>query len=480
LLALVGGLLGVLIAAVSMNLLVTFAARFTPRADEISLNGYVLLFTFLVSVFTGLFFGLMPALSIRPHLQAALKEGGAQTTGTRMRNRLRSLLVVAQVAVSFALLIGAGLMLRSFEKLQNVNLGFNPEKVLVMRVSANWSKYTTGEQFRTFSLGVLEKMKNQPGVVSAAISNNFPLNSLGIAAGGPTYSNFIIQGKPIAEGELNPQADARVISADYFRTLRMPILAGRDFEESDDAKAPAVAIINQSLARHRFEDDNPLGKQISFDGGRSWATIVGVVADVRQYGLEREPVDEIYRPIPQTFGSSILLLRTSIEPESLIRQTRAAIYEYDPETAIDRVQTLEQTRSESLASPRLTTILLSLFAGLALVITIAGIAGVMALSVTQRTRELGIRLALGATQKSVMAMVVRQGMALVLVGLAIGAIIAFQLTRVMATLLYAVEPNDPLTFAGVSAVLAIAAAIACFVPARRVTRIDPIIALRSE
>jgi predicted permease len=480
LLALIGGIFGVVIAAISMNLLISFAARFTPRADEISLNGSVLLFTFLVSVLTGLFFGLMPALSIKPHLQTALKEGSAQTTSSRMRNRLRSLLVVAQVAISFALLIGAGLMLRSFEKLLNVNLGFNPEKVLVMRVTANWSKYTTSEQFKNFSIGVLDKIQNQSGVVSAAMSNNFPLNSLGSSNGGPIFSNFSIEGQPVADKELNPQADFRVVSPDYFTTLVMPILAGRDFKDSDDSRAPAVAIINQSLANHRFKDDNPLGKRVSFNNGQTWATIVGVVANVRQYGVGREPVDEIYHPIRQTFGGGTLLLRSSIEPESLIRQIRAAIYEYDPETAIDRVQTLEDARSESLASPRLTTILLSLFAGLALVVTIAGIAGVMALSVSQRTQELGIRLALGATQKSIMAMVVRQGMMQVLIGLAIGGVIAFQLTRVMATLLYAVEPNDPLTFAGVSIVLAIAAAVACFVPARRVTRIDPMIALRSQ
>jgi predicted permease len=480
LLALIGGLLGIVIAAISMNLLTAFAARFTPRADEITLNGSVLIFTLVISVFTGLLFGLMPALSIKPQLQTALKEGSAQTAGSRIRNRLRSLFVIAQVAISFALLIVAGLMLRSFDKLQKVNLGFNPEKVLVMRVSANWSKYQTNEEFRNFSVGVLEKIQSQPGVVSAAMSNNFPLNSLGSTNGGPTLNNFIIQGQSNAENDLNPRADFRVISPDYFSTLMMPILAGRNFNDGDDSRAPAVAIINQTLANHRFKDENPLGRQLSFDNGQTWETIVGIVANARQYGLEREPVDEVYHPVRQTFGGGTLLLRTSSEPESLIRQTRAAIYEYDPETAIDRVQTLEHARSESLASPKLTTILLALFASLALIITVAGIAGVMALSVTQRTQELGIRLALGATQRSIMAMVVRQGLTMVLVGLAIGAVLAFQLARVTQTLLYAIEPNDPVTFVGVSVVLALAAAIACFVPARRVTGIDPIIALRSQ
>lgn len=479
LLALLGGILGVLIAAVSLNLLVTFAARFTPRADEISLNGYVLLFTFIVAVLTGLVFGLMPALSLRPNLNASLKEGGAQATTGTLRNRLRATLVVAQVAVSFTLLIGAGLMLRSFNKLQQVNPGFNSEKVLVMRVSANWSKYTTNEQFRAFTLGVLEKVQQQPGVLSAAMSNNFPLNPAGIASG-PAYNSFLIEGKPLAESEVSPQANFRVISADYFQTLRIPIVAGRDFAESDNENAPAVAVINQALARHRFGDEDPLGRRLSGNNGRTWVTIVGVVADARQYGLHREPVDEIYVPVPQAGGSGILLLRTAVEPESLIRQTRAAIYEYDPETAIDRVQTLEDARSEALASPRLTTILLSLFAALALLITITGIAGVMALSVTQRTNELGIRLALGASQTRIQLMVIRQGMLLVGVGLAIGIVGALQLTYLMSALLFAVEPTDPLTFAGVFVVLATAALVACFVPARRVTRIDPMRALRSE
>ena len=479
LLALVGGVFGILIAAVSLNLLVTFAARFTPRADEISLNGYVLIFTFLVSVLTGLFFGLMPALSTRPNLNAALKEGSAQTTGGGLRNRLRGALVVAQVAVSFTLLIGAGLMLRSFDKLQQVDPGLDTEKVLMMRVSANWSKYTTAEQFRNFSMNVLERVENQPGVISAAMSNNFPFNPQSIA-NGPNYSNFIIEGKPIDESELAPRAVFRVISPDYFGTLKIPLAEGREFADRDTTTAPAVAIVNQSLVRHRFGDDNPIGRRISFDNGTNWITVVGVVADARQYGLNREAEDEIYRPLQQTGGSGILLLRTSIEPESLIRQTRAEIYNYDPETAIDLVQTLDAVRSESLASPRLTTLLLSLFAGLALVITISGIAGVMALSVTQRSHELGIRLALGASQSGILLMVVRQGMTLVLVGLVIGAVGAYQLSRGMASLLYAVEPTDPLTFGGVFIALAVAAALACFVPARRVTRIDPMLALRSE
>jgi putative ABC transport system permease protein len=479
LLALLGGVLGIGLASISLNLLVDFAARFTPRAYEINLDGSVLLFTFVISVVTGVVFGLLPALSAKDNLVTSLKEGGAQATAKGTRHRLRGALVVAQVAISFMLLIGAGLMLKSFAKLQQVNPGYVPEKVLTMRVNANWSKYNTNELFKRFSLRVLDKMKEQPGVDSVAMSNNYPLNPSGIAQG-PFPTNFIIEGQPISEGELAPRADFRVASADYFQTIRLPLLQGRGLVDSDTDKAPAVAVINQSLARHRFENENPLGKRISFDRGENWITIVGVVGDAKSYGLNQDVTDELYRPIAQAGGAGYLLIRTTTEPENLVNQARKAIYEIDGETAIDRVQTLESARNDSIASPRLTAILLTLFAILALVITAAGISGVMALSVTQRTHELGIRLALGASRNKILWMLLRQGMGLIFLGLALGSIGALVLTRWLSTLLFAVEPTDPLTFITVSAVLATAAAIACFVPARRVTGIDPMIALRSE
>ena len=417
LLALIGGVVGVLLAAWSIKLLVNFAARFTPRAAEISPDNTALLFTLVVSVATGLVFGLLPALSLRQNLVPSLKEGSGQTAVSAGRRRLRGALVVAQVAVSFVLLIGAGLMLRSLFKLQEVNPGFDPERVLVMRVTANWSKYTTGQQYR---------------------------------------------------------------SADYFRTIRLPLLSGRLFTEGDDAQAPQVAMINQTLARHRWGDEDPVGKRISFNEGRNWVTIIGVVGDVRQYGLNREPTDELYRPVRQTNGAGNLLVRTTAAPAVMAPQLRQAVYGVDPENAIDQVQTLERVRHESIASPRLTTVLLGLFAALALLITAAGIAGVMALTVSQRTHEIGIRMALGASAISVLRMVLRQGLTLVLLGLALGVAGAFALTRLMSTLLFAVEPTDPLTWLMVALALAAVATLACFVPARRATLIDSLTALRSE
>lgn len=479
LLSLAGGLLGLLLAAGGLHLLVNFAARFTTRSSEIRIDGLVLLFTFLVAVATGLVFGLLPAFSTDGNLTNALKEGGGRTSASARRQRVRNLLIVAQVAVSFMLLIGAGLMLRSLVKLQSVSPGFDPDRVLAMRVSPNWSKYNAQDQTLLLLRRVLDKVRAQPGVQSASLSSTYPLNQLGIT-NGPFNRGFQIEGHPIPEGELAPQADFRTASPGYFETIRLPLLKGRTFEESDNEKAKQVAVINQSTARHRWGDEEPIGRRVSFDRGQNWATIVGIVSDVKQYGLDREATDEIYIPLAQSGFANNLLVRTAADPMSIASLMREAIYAADPDTAIDRVQTLEHVRSDAVASPRLTAILLAMFAGLALIITGAGIAGVMALSVSQRKHELGIRLALGATPGKVLRMVIGQGMSFVVAGLSIGVAGALLLGRLMSALLFAVQPTDPLTFVAVSAVLMVVAAAACFVPALRVTSIDPMIALRSE
>jgi putative ABC transport system permease protein len=479
LLALAGGVLGVMLAAWSIELLIRFAARFTPRANEISLDNTVLLFTLVVSVATGLVFGLLPALSLRKNLVPSLKEGSGQSSVSAGRQRLRSGLVVAQVAASFVLLIGAGLMLRSLFKLQEVNPGFDSERVLVMRVTANWSKYTTGPQNRDLSLRLIERAQSLPGVLSAAMASTYPLNPLGLANRGLNAS-FQIEGRPPDPNEPTPQLDFRVASTDYFRTIRLPLIKGRLFAETDDTEARQVAVINQTLARHRWGNEDPLEKRITFDQGGTWVTIVGVVGDVRQYGLNQEPTDELYRPVRQTNGAGYLLVRTAMAPSVLVPQLRQAVYSADQDNAIDQVHTLEHVRQESIASPRLTAVLLGLFAALAVLITAAGITGVMALRVSQRTHEIGIRMALGASATKVLGLVLRQGLTLVLIGLALGAAGAYALTRLMSTLLFEVEPTDPLTWLMVAVALAAIAALACFVPARRATLIDPLTALRSE
>ena len=479
LLSLAGGALGLLLAAGGLRLLVTFAARFTTRASEIQIDGSVLLFTVLVSVATGLAFGLMPAFSSEQNLTAALKEGSGRTTSSTRRQRARSVLIVAQVAISFMLLIGAGLMVRSLIKLQQVKPGFNPESVLLMRISPNWSKHTTSDQNLLLYRRLLDKAQAQSGALSVAIASTFPLNPLGITFG-PFNTRFQIEGQPLAAGDPGPEADIRIVSPDYFATIRLPLVKGRTFTEQDKDKAPLVAMINQAMARHRWNDEDPIGKRVTFDQGQNWTTIVGVVGDVKQYGLNREAADELYQPLEQNVGANNLLVRTTSDPMSMAALMREVIHEVDPEIAIDNVQTLERVRSESLASPRLTAVLLGLFAALALVITAAGIAGVMALSVSQRTHELGVRMALGATSARVMAMVMRQGMTLVVAGLAVGVVGAFALTQLMSALLFSIEPTDPVTFLAVGLVLIAVAAVSCFLPARRVTAIDPMIALRSE
>jgi putative ABC transport system permease protein len=479
LLSFAGGVLGLVLAAGGLQLLVSFAARFTTRAGEIRIDGFVLLFTLLVSVATGLIFGLMPAFSSDKNLTGALKEGGGRSSAGLKRQRVRNLLIVAQVGVSFILLIWAGLMMRSLIKLQNVNPGFDPERVLAMRISPNWSKYNTNDETLALLLRILDKARSEPGVLSAALGSTFPLNQLGITSG-PFNRGFQIEGRPIPDGELLPQADFRTASTDYFETVRQPLVRGRTFSEGDKDKAPPVAVINQSTAQHRWGDEDPIGRRVSFDRGQTWLTVVGVVGDVRQYGLDREPADEIYIPLAQAQFGGNLLVRTAADPMSVAKLMREAVYEVDSDTAVDRVQTLEQVRSDAVASPRLTAILLAMFAGLALVITAAGIAGVMALSVNQRTHELGVRIALGATPGKVLGMVMRQGMSFVLVGLSVGVAGALLLGRLMSSLLFAVEPTDPITFLAVALVLIAVAAAACFVPARRVTSIDPMLALRSE
>lgn len=479
LLALVGGVGGLLLAVGGIQLLVKFAARFTPRANEIGLDSTVLLFTLLISLLTGFVFGLLPAFSAEQKLSSALKDGGGRSSASAGKRRVRNGLVVAQVAVSFVLLIGAGLMLRSFLKLQQIETGYKGDRVLLMRISPNWSKYNTTDLNRDFWRRMLERVSSQSGVLMAATSSSFPLNPLAIR-NGPFGAAFTIEGRPQPPGETAPQLDFQVASTDYFQTIGVPLLSGRYFTERDDRDTESVAIINRAAAQNRWRGEDPIGRRVSFNNGRTWLKIVGIVGDVKSYGLDREANEQLFVPLKQSGNSGYLLVRTAAEPMSLAAGLRNAIHEVDAETAVDRVQTLEFAREEYLASPQLTAVLIALFAGLALLITSAGISGVMALAVNQRTHELGVRLALGATPAKVLWLVMRQGMLLTVAGLAIGLLGALALSRFVQSLLFSTAPDDPMTFVAVSGILLAVAAVACFVPARKVTEIDPMIALRSE
>lgn len=475
LLALAGGALGLLFAAGGLRLLVAFAARFTPRAREIAIDGPVLTFALVVSLATGIAFGLIPALSSRRGLTEALQEGSDRSTAGASRHRMRSVLIVVQVAISFTLLIGAGLMIRSLWKLQSVDPGFSIGRVLTTRLDLNFTKYIDPPKRWAFEKQILERLSGQPGVVSAAISGSFPLNEAG-----PNNGRFEIEGQPAASEDLRPQAEFQRVSSEYFTTVGVPLLTGRSFTGADTDETPKVAIVSRSLARRFWGDKDALGARLSFDRGKTWITVVGVAGDVRQYGLASAPPDEIYLALPQfpTLSGS-LLVRTEGSPLALQRRVAATVHSIDRDQPIDRFRTLEQARSNALASPRLTATLLSLFAALALAVTCAGLAGVMAFTVGERRQEFGIRMALGAEPGSVLRLVLGQAMRLVLAGLALGLVGAHLLARLMTGLLFEVRATDPPTFLAMSVVLVAVALLASFVPARRATAVDPMAALRS-
>ena len=478
LLSAAGGAVGLAIAPLTLGMLIKFGERFTTRAAEVRIDGPVLLFTLLVSLATGLLFGLAPAFSPWQRVGDALRQGG-RSTSDRGRRTLRGALVVTQVAVSLVLLIGAGLMMRSFLKLQRENPGFDPNRLLSMRVSAGLSR------FRTDRHGLMDNISRQVqsigGVVSTGWASNVPFSPDGIVSG-PGNVEFQIEGRPSSKGTVAPTVDITDVDAGYFQTVRQPLLKGRYLSERDDQKAIQVAVINETMARHRWPGEDPIGKRVSFDNGDTWITIVGVAGDTREYGLEHPTLDEIYLPVDQgrnRFVSS-LLVRTAIDPTRLLPLVRSAIRGIDPLIALDQVSTMESFMHDSLAPPRLMTILLGLFAGLALLSSASGIAAVMALSVSQRTHELGVRMALGARQGAIIGMVVRQGLLLAAAGTVAGVTGAVLLSRVISTLLYATSPTDVLTFIAVSLLFLAVAAVACFIPARQVTTIDPLNALRQE
>lgn len=478
LLSLAGGALGLLLAPSAVTLLSRFAERFTTRAAEIKIDTPILLFTLLVSLATGFLFGLAPAFSGR-QVSDALKLGSGRTTSTRRRQQLRGLLVIAQVAVSFMLLIGAGLMIRSLLRLEQVNPGFNPDRLLTMRLTPSFSHYRTNDQFVSLSHKILERVGDVGAVQSVALASNFPFNPQGIASG-PGATAFEIEGRSQSKGELALIVDTTTVSPDYFQTIRQPILEGRNFTGHDDPKTLGVAIINQTMAHHRWPTEDPIGKRVTFDSGKTWIKIIGVVADTKEYGLSRPTSDEIYLPVDQAGFGGNLVVRTSLDPLTLSPLIRTALHTVDPQLAIDQVATLERLEHDSFASPRVLTMLLGLFAALALVISASGIAGVMALMVSQRTHELGIRMALGARRDSVLRMVVQQGLGYAFAGTLAGIVGAIALTHLLSSLLFATSPTDILTFIVVSLIFLSVAAVACFIPARQVTSIDPVIALRQE
>jgi putative ABC transport system permease protein len=476
LLALIGGALGLLLATGGLNLLAAYVARFTPRAHEVHIDTAVLLFTLVIALFVSVLTGTAPAVARRENLITTLKEGSAQATIGALRGKMRSALIVAQVAVSFLLLIGAGLMVRSLVNLQRVDPGFRPENVLTVQLSLDFSRYTTNEKTLGFFDSLLEKVEALPGVTFAAAAGEFPLDK------SPAFNNqFVIDGQQGSATDPKPVAEFNSISPGYLQVLGIPLRSGRNFDRRDRPESPKVAIINESLARHHWRDDDPVGHRISFDGGKTWTQIIGVIGDVHEHGLDQPASDLIYLPFAQyPQNSPALIARTLGDPMAVARTALQRLYEVDPDQPAGRIQSLEQYRADSIAAPRLTANLLGLFALLALAIAAAGIGGVMALSVSQRTHEIGVRMAIGARPAEIVRMILGHGMGLALAGVTIGLLGAFSLTHAVKSLLFGVTPTDPLTFLGVAAVLSASAFAACYVPAHRASRIDPNIALRVE
>lgn len=474
LLSVLGGVAGLTLAHWGLDALRAYASGFLPRAEEISISTPVLFFTAGISLLTGLLFGAWPRLPGGGALFSTLKDGarGAGTHG----GRLRSLLIIAQVAISVPLLAGATLAARSLLQLQQVDPGFETNRVLVANLSLNFSRYDAFEKRFSFWERSMNEIKRLPGVESVAVTGVVPLNGV---ANRPT--TFAIEHHDVQANSSSAAAFVRISSEEYLKTVGQPLLRGRAFNTGDTQQAPPVAIINQSLASRYWPRDNPVGQRITFDAGKTWTTIIGVVSNARQQ-IDTAAMDQIDLPLRGSNGllAGALLVRTHGAPGTLSNRVREAIRTVDAEQPITRIETLAEVRTRALASPSLIASLLGLFALLALVITAAGLGGVLAFSVNQRAQEIGIRMALGASRGSVLQMVLCQGLTLVLLGLAAGTIGAVFLVRLMRQVLYGVSVTDPLTFAAVAFVLIGVGVIACIVPARRATLVNPITALRAN
>ena len=477
LLSLAGGLVGLLLASWGMKLLVAYGPADVPRLHDVSLDRYVLFFTFGVATLTGVLFGLAPALNVsKPDPGNMLKETG-RGAAHGARNWMRSALIVSEVALSLMLLVGAGLLIHSFWRLLQTDAGFDPKGVLALDIPLSRATYTKDEQRSAAFEQLIGRMKTLPGVRDVSLVSNVPMTDFDYEL------SFQVEGRePYKLGE-EAVADYTVVGADYFRTMNIGLLRGRVFTEHDTANSPQVMVVSNAFVRQYFPNEEPIGRRIVFDGNDKTAReIVGVVADVRRNGLDVNVQPEMYVSHVQKPERRLnVVIRTEAEDAlQLAQAARAEVKAFDPNQIIWRTQTLDQLLSTSVAPRRFNMLLLGIFAGVALVLAAVGLYGVMSYSVSWRTREIGIRMALGARRADVLRLVVRQGMTMTLIGLALGLVGAFSISRVLRGLLHGVSPTDPLTFVAVSIVLLAVALLACLVPARRATRVDPIIALRTE
>ncbi len=477
--ALTGGALGLLLAVVGVAAITRLLPQDFPRLGEIGMDWRVLAFTLGVSVLTGFLFGLAPALHIsRTDVQEVVKESGRGTAGSARRTRLQQALIIAEVALSVVLLAGAGLLFRSFLRLQSVNTGFTSQQVLTAKLSPSGPQFRNLGEYAAFYDQVLARVRAIPGVQHAGVITILPLSK------GPTIA-FRVEGRPILPLDQRVPTNFRSVSPDYFRAMSIPIMQGRDFAEADDFNAPPRAIINQALAQRDFPGENPIGKRITVNNNRNnepvWFEIVGVTANIRSTELSEETPPEFYFTTRQApFEQMAVVIRSTVEPQSLAPSLRQAVADINRSVPVSDVKTMEHIVSESITQPRFNLFLLGLFSSIALLLSAAGIYGVTAYIVTQRTQELGIRLALGAQVRDILKMILGQGMIVIGIGLVIGLAAAFALTRLMRSFLFGIGENDPVTFGAITLILLFVALVACYIPARRAAKVDPLTALRYE
>ena len=494
LMAAMGAASGLLLAYGAMKALVALSPAYIPRVEMVAIDTRVVLFLLSVTMLTALAFGLAPAMrAAAANLSAALKEGGRGDSAGMRHNRQRSFLVASEFALAFVLLIGAGLMIRSFFALQSVNPGFNPHNVLSMVVSVAGTKEAAPHRRELFYRELLRKIGSLPGVISAGGINHLPL------AGDLWDRGFAIEGRPASRPGEGPDAVYRIVMPGYFETMRLPLRAGRAIVESDDARAPGVVVINERAARAYWPAESPIGKRIAIgddlkSGLPNWLTVIGVVADARQFYWTGAPDPEMYLaalqrwdflgesgdPVETHMAYITLVARTAGNPADLSSAIERAVWGFDRNLTVSQVLTMDRAVTDATAQPRFETLLLGMFAAIALLIAAVGIYGVMNYAVSGRTREIGIRMSLGASQSAVLWMVLKQAIVQASVGAMAGVAGSLLVGRLMAKMLYGVQATDPITFGGVAIVLGLAALLAACVPARRASRIDPTVALRSE
>lgn len=480
LLSVIGGLLGSIIGILAVRYLIAFTPANVPKPDNIGIDAPVLLFTLFLAVFTSFIFGLVPAIQAsKSDLNETLKEGGRGNSGSAKQNRVRSLLVVVEVALALVLLIGAGLMIKSFVRLQNVNPGFNPENLITLELQLPEKKYGEKEQQAALQQQLVQRLVDIPGVQSAAAVNNLPFS------GTELNNSVTIEGRPpVVNANERPRAFFRDISPNYFQAMGIPMRQGRPFADSDKKDAPAVVIINEAAARRFFPNEDPLGKR--FKRGRAesqfpWLMVVGIVGGVSHTTLGLPSQPEVYLPFQQSPDAIITLVaRTKSDPRGLAATVRREVSNVDKDLPVSNLKFMDEIVAGTVSQPRVYALLLGIFAILALVLAAIGIYGVISYSVTQRTHEIGIRMALGAQTRDVLALVIKQGMALALVGVFFGLLASLALTRVLSSQLYGISSTDPVTFTGISLLLMLVAIIACYIPALRATRLSPMIAVRYE